>query len=244
MSGSESERLLRRDIWLLPLIALLTVALMAGSCELVARTYFYESMAGMGACFDYSDPARGVRGRPLTRCHVKSRESDDVEFRLDAKGYRNDPTLVPRRPEVLRIVLIGSSIAMGERVRAAGSPAVLLAQRLSMLTGRQVEVYNEGMAYGFARNADMHFQDSIDAKPQLILWLVTPLDVARSEVMLTDHSRPAGGGSRQRWLKAQLLHYIRAQGGDSRGRSAASAFSLRSAERRPIYPRGAPRPVP
>jgi hypothetical protein len=214
MSLSPPEDSSRRDFLLMPLIGLLTIAVICVSAELIARRYFYESATGLGTCLDDSDPSKGVRGRPNTVCREKGMESDDVEYRLDSRGYRSASELGPKESDVFRIVLIGSSVAMGERVRLDDSPAVLLAPRLSALTGRKIEVYNQGMAWGFARNANLRFQDAIEAQPDLILWVVTPLDIARSEVTLARDGNtppPAEGIS---YLKNAILQYIRRHGGD------------------------------
>src|ERR1700704_2805580 len=138
----------RPDSVLMPLIGLLTITALCVSAELIARTRFYESPTGLVACL-HSDPARGVRGTPNTVCHEKSLESDNIEYRLDSRGYRSTTELGPKESDVYRIVLIGSSIAMGERVQLKASPAALLPPRLSALTGRKIEVYNQGMAWGF-----------------------------------------------------------------------------------------------
>jgi hypothetical protein len=204
----------RRDFWLMPLVGLLSIAVICVSAELIARTHFYELPTGMGACLNASDPATGVTGKPNSVCHEKVLESADVEYRMDSKGYRSGMELGPKQSGVYRIVLIGSSVAMGERVQFKDSIAALLAPRLSALTGRKVEVYNQGMAYGFARNANLRFQDAIDAQPDLILWVVTPLDLARSEGTLErnlDTPPPAGGIES---VKNTILQGIREHGGD------------------------------
>jgi hypothetical protein len=71
----------------------------------------------------------------------------------------------------------GSSIAMGERVSFQQSIAALLPVELSAQTGRTVQLYDEAMAWGFARNTALHFKDVLDAKPDLILWILTSRDV-------------------------------------------------------------------
>jgi hypothetical protein len=198
----------------MPLIGLLTIVVFCVSAELIARTHFYESPIGMGPCLDDSDPTKGVRGRPNTVCREKSLESDDIEYRLDSRGYRSAVELRAKGSGVYRIVLIGSSIAMGERTQLNNSPAALLAPRLSALTGRQIEVYNEGMAWGFARNANLRFQDAVDVQPDLILWVVTPLDIARSEATLARESDTPPPAKGIEHLKNTLLRYIREHGGE------------------------------
>jgi hypothetical protein len=215
MSRPPAQVTRRRDLLLMPLIGILTIAVVGVTAELLARAHhFYESAAGMAACLDDSDPARGVRGIPNSVCREKSLESDDIEIRLDSRGYRSDRELGPKQLDVYRIVLIGSSVALGERTQFENSPAALLAPQIAALSGTRVEVYSEGMAWGFARNADLRIRDAIDLQPDLILWVVTPLDIARSEdtlARLPDSPPPANGIGK---LKYEVLQYIRSHGGD------------------------------
>jgi hypothetical protein len=204
----------RRDFLLMAIIGLLTIIVISVSAEFIARTRYYESATSLNACLDDSDPKLGVRGKPNTVCHEKSLESADVQYRLDARGYRSDTAPGPKPATVYRIVLIGSSVPMGERAELKESIAALLAPRLSARTGRKIEVYNEGMAWGFARNTNLRFQDALDVQPDLILWLVTPLDIARSEMTLPHlvDTPPAGNGIES--LKNAILKAVRKHGGE------------------------------
>jgi hypothetical protein len=214
MSGPAARARRRRDLFVLPLIGLLTIAVIGVTAELLARRHFYESAAGLAACLDASDPARGVRGIPNSVCREKSLESGDIEIRLDSRGYRSDRELGPKQSDTYRIVLLGSSVALGERTQFNNSPAAVLEPRIAALSGKRVEVYSEGMAWGFARNADLRFRDAIDLQPDLILWVVTPLDIARSQDTLArqpDSPPPTDGIGR---LKYDVLQYIRSHGGE------------------------------
>ena len=91
--------------------------------------------------------------------------------------------------------MIGSSVAMGERVPIEKTVATLLPEELSPPAGRKVELYNEAMGYGFARNTALRFNDVLAAKPDLILWVLTLVDVklagflyAESQFTKPDHA--------------------------------------------------------
>jgi hypothetical protein len=73
---------------------------------------------------------------------------------------------------------------MGERVQQRESFAALLPEALSEKTGRKVEVYNESMGWGFTHSVTLRFNDVIAARPDLILWILTPVDVERSSLVL------------------------------------------------------------
>ena len=77
---------------------------------------------------------------------------------------------------------------MGERVPIKSTFAALLPQELSRLTGRRVELYNEGMGYGFPRNTALRFNDVLTAQPDLILWVLTLPDIKLAGFVDTENS--------------------------------------------------------
>jgi hypothetical protein len=76
-----------------------------------------------------------------------------------------------------RIVLAGSSFAMGHLTREDETFAVLLPVSLSQETGRKIELYNEGMVGVNPHTFALRFDEVLAAKPDLILWTLTPWDV-------------------------------------------------------------------
>jgi hypothetical protein len=206
----------RRGDWvLLPLLGLLTMALVAVSAELFARRTFTESATGLESCLVVNDLTTGVRGIPNSVCREKYLESPMVEFRLDGAGYRSGMVLGPKQPETFRIVLIGSSTAMGERVPFESTMAALLPAKLSHQTGRKVELYNEGMADGFPRNASLRFHDALEANPDLILWVLTPIDIERAGFTYAKNAfnKPPPSNGLMNSVKNATLDFIRKQGG-------------------------------
>jgi hypothetical protein len=64
--------------------------------------------------------------------------------------------------------------------------AALLPVDLSRRTGRNIELYNEGMVTVHPHALAMRFNEVIEAKPDMILWIVTPFDVG---IELPNHAR-------------------------------------------------------
>jgi len=182
--GMKKEALPRRDWILLPMLALLTVVFLAGSTELVARKTFSESTTGIEKCMVVNDPSTGVRGIPNTVCWEKSPESPNIEFRFNGCGHRAGMECEPKPAGTYRIVMMGSSVAMGMRVRQNESFAALLPVELSKLTGRRVELYNESMGWGFPHSTALRFNQVLAAKPDMILWILTPMDVEKTTVVV------------------------------------------------------------
>ena len=82
----------------------------------------------------------------------------------------------PKPADTYRIVLIGSSFNYGMGVASQEGFATLLPRQLSRRTGRKIELYNEAMQWGFPRSVDLRFGEVLAAKPDLILWPLTPMD--------------------------------------------------------------------
>jgi hypothetical protein len=175
---TNEARLPPRDWIVLPLVGLLTICLLAGSVELIAHRLLSVSKASLNDCLVMNDTATGVRAIPNAVCHEKTaEESQPIEYDFDDCGYRSGTRCEPKPRGVYRVVVTGSSIAMGERVPFQQSIAALLPIELSAQTGRTVQLYDEAMAWGFPRNTALHFKDVLDAKPDLILWILTSRDV-------------------------------------------------------------------
>jgi hypothetical protein len=78
--------------------------------------------------------------------------------------------------------MVGSSIAMGLGVSADESFAFRLPAKLSQRDGRRIELYNEGVIAngGTPHSLAARFDEVLAAKPDLILWILSPLDIRRS----------------------------------------------------------------
>ncbi|WP_426527887.1 hypothetical protein [Bradyrhizobium sp. McL0615] len=171
------EKLSRRDWFLLPALSLLTIAVIVGFTETLARRSFGVSTTSLDSCLVLNDAATGVRGIPNAVCLEKIPETQMVEYKFDCAGYRNDKPCGSRTPGAYRIALIGSSIAMGNRVPIEQTLATSLPEELSRRVGRQIELYNHGMAFGFPRNTALRFNDVLATRPNLVLWIVSSIDV-------------------------------------------------------------------
>ena len=180
-----------RDILLLSVVGLLTICLLLASTELIARRMYTDSKTGAERCLVFNDPSTGVRGIPKCVCWEKKYENQPVEYRFNSSGYRTDIEFGPKPPGTYRIVMVGSSSAMGAEVKAEDSFAVLLPAELSKRTGRKVELYNEAIEGwgGTPRNIALRFNQVLAAQPDLILWILSPGDLGRVSELLppADH---------------------------------------------------------
>lgn len=172
------------DWILLPAIGLCTISLLAVSMESLARWLFPVSQIGMEKCFATNDMTGDADVKPNSVCSERIAESDFVaEYRLNRQGHRAGIELGPKPQGSYRIVMIGSSFAFGLFVPREMTFAALLPVELSHQTGRTIELYNEATGGRFrggpfpVQSSAVHFKEVLSAAPDLILWIITPMDI-------------------------------------------------------------------
>ena len=171
-------KLPRRDWILLPLLSFLTISFLAGSVELIARRMFPQSETLAEDCMVFSDPTTGPRGIPNSVCWEKIPEGELTENRFNSCGHRTGMECGRKPPGVYRIVMIGTSMALGMRVPREKTFAALLPLELSRRTGNKIELYNEAIPY---RTPDIwadHFDEVLKAQPDMVLWALNPYDMS------------------------------------------------------------------
>jgi hypothetical protein len=101
--------------------------------------------------------------------------------------------------------MVGSSAAMGDRVRWDKTFAVSLPEVLSRQTGRKVELYNEGVMIRYPHVVAQQVQEALAAKPDMLLWVLTPFDI---ETETPDHyieiSAENKGTVTRAWSRAMI----------------------------------------
>jgi hypothetical protein len=181
-SDANEARLPRRDWILLPILGLLTIASVVASSELIARLMFPRSK---GSIYDCAlDKSIGMRGLPNAVCRGgNNRDTPSVEYRLNSCGNRAGMECGPRSAGAYRIVMIGSSTALGESVPMDKTIAGLLPQEISLRAARRVELYNEGMWSEIPNVIARNFKTFQTDQPDIILWLLTPHDILADSVV-------------------------------------------------------------
>ncbi len=173
-----------RDWVLLPAVSILTISVLTASAELVSRWLYPTAQVGFQNCFAMNDPTGDAAVKPNSVCWEQAPESPaKVEYRFNRRGDRAGTELSPKPQSTYRIVLIGSSLTQGLFIPREKTFAAMLPEKLSMETGRKVEVYNEARGGKFrggpfpTQNSAQHFDEVLAAQPDLILWVITPTDV-------------------------------------------------------------------
>jgi hypothetical protein len=198
-SGDKKEaKLPHRDWILLPLLGLFTISFLAISTELTARLLYPVSEVGLDNCFARGDPSGEAPVMPNTVCSERIAESRfPVEYRFDSRGHRADVELEPKAPGTYRIVMIGSSFAMGLFVPRDKTFAALLPAELSRQTGHKIELYNEASGGKFRggpfpiESSASQFNDVLSASPDMILWILTSMDIQNAALEAPVSASPA-----------------------------------------------------
>jgi hypothetical protein len=180
----------RRDWLLLPMLGLLTICVIAGSVELIARRMFTREGTEGEDCMVFNDPVTGARGIPNSVCWEKIPEGELTEYRFNSCGHRAGMECGPKPADTYRIVMIGTSFSIGMRVPREKTFAALLPLELSRQTRRKVELYNESMPFKLPDTIAVHFNDVLKAEPDMVLWALTDRDIeSQSEIAVPPVNR-------------------------------------------------------
>jgi len=183
LDGEPKSKLPRRDWILLPLLSLLTIFCILLGVELSARELFTESRPFLVSCMGPEDPSTGALAFPNSVCWDKKYESPWVEYRFNDCGHRTAIDCRSAPTGVYRIVMTGSSVAMGHLVQQERTLAELLPINLSRRTNRKVELYNEGMVSIYPYVLALRFHEVVTAKPDVVLWILTPGDIVKELII-------------------------------------------------------------
>lgn len=215
-------RLPRRDLILLPAVVLATTLVLLGCAELVARHYFPDPETD--TCF-YRSP-KGPADRANCMSYERTPESPQVRNVFDACGYRSLQGCGEKRPGVVRIAVIGSSIAEARLVPLEDSYMALAGSRFEFIP---VAAPLSSPAHSLAR-----MDEVLALHPDAVIQILTPVDIEtlwmyvqngklnlRPEQSIAEHGH-------------DFNHYFRAVSDtlkDSRAALAAEHFIFNDADR-------------
>ncbi|MDR3775303.1 MAG: hypothetical protein P4K97_00265 [Terracidiphilus sp.] len=166
------------------MISLLTVSLIAISTELIARRIFPHTATSVYNCIVQDDPTTGFRAIPNSVCWGKEPEGPLVQYKFNSCGQRSGMECGLKKLGHYRVLLSGSSIAMGDMVQQDEAFSELLPLELTRRSGRQVDVYNEGMLQESPAIVKLRLKGFIANKPDTILWILTSWDLQHTSVTL------------------------------------------------------------
>jgi hypothetical protein len=172
--SSARNRLPRRDLILLPLISLLTLATLLGVSEVAARHFFYEQ--NVDSCM-VKDPEIGFRYRPNCTSRVKAAEGPWIVDHFNDCGYRGNQSCKSKPAGTTRIALIGSSTSEGYLVAYNDAFSTRMEKQLTALCHRPVEVQNLGRAQCFPDCSFRRIDEALALKPDVLILSLSPHDI-------------------------------------------------------------------
>jgi hypothetical protein len=186
-------KLLGRDWVLLPLLGIATICLIAILAESIARQVLPDGVSSLHltSCAVHNDIAAGARAIPNSVCWEKLPEGALTEYRFNSSGDRAGVERQPKQPGTYRIVMTGESMAVGRYVPRENTFAALLPIKLAGQTGRKVELYNESLMQGFPISTALRFNEILAAQPDMVLWILTPIDLEVTPEGLNQNPPPA-----------------------------------------------------
>jgi hypothetical protein len=211
------EGLPRRDIWLLPLISILTVLGLFVGAEVASRLIWPEQL--INAC-RIPDPVLGFRYRPNCSSTMKASEGPWYTNNYNACGYRSDAPCGPTPAGGLRIAVIGSSLSEGYLVEYPNTIAARVGTELTEMCGVPVEVQNLG---GIGYSGDLwlpRMDEALRLRPTAVLLVINPFELETAAPAETDAAAP-DGTSLQKLLFEKLK--------ESRAFAMAQHFLFRNA---------------
>jgi len=183
--------------WVTASVTLLATAILLPiSGEWTAR-HTFSSSGRIESCILDPHSKEAPVGIPYSICHEKRAEAPaSVEYRFDSCGRRSSIPCAPKSKGTYRIVLYGSSMAFGLNVPIEKTFAARLQRQLSQQLGRPVEIYNDSSIFGGSeRSLARHFDEIQSRQADLVLWALTPIDVA---VATASNASPSSAATPQK----------------------------------------------
>lgn len=188
----------RRDLWLLPLIALLTVLIPVGGAELAARMIWPQQL--VNRC-RLADPEVGVRYQPNCAVTMKTSEGPWYVSAYNDCGYRSDASCGPLPAGHRRVALLGSSLSEGYLVPYQQSMAARIEADLTRSCGAPVEVQNLGALASFGEQLVLRMDEALRLHPGAVVLTIAPFDLQEDLDHAIGHE-PAKPSLSERVVKA------------------------------------------
>ncbi len=177
--NSKEARLPSRDIVIMPLLSLLTIAACLMVSEAASKHYYFSNEKD-SCLIDSAD----VTSRHCPNCttRLKASEGPWVTNQYNECGYRTKEPCGPKPQGSIRIVLLGSSTSEGLYVAYDQTFAARAASDLTRMLGRPVEIQNLGRA-GCSPVCLYHQTgEALALHPDILVLAVDPYDIRRFEL--------------------------------------------------------------
>jgi hypothetical protein len=223
MAAPAPEKLPRRDLLLLPLIAVFTAFALAASAEMASRLFFSENE--IETCVQ-ADPVLVWRIKPNCVSTMKAAEGPVVENRFNDCGYRTKEPCGTKQENGIRVALLGSSFVEGFLVPYEQTFAARATEQLTKACRRPVEFQNLGLAGYQPLEAYHRLDEAVALKPDLVMMGLVPFELERpiDPQRLADRDNPSPLSHQMKPEASDPLAYVKKELTESRGVLAAQHF--------------------
>jgi hypothetical protein len=188
-----------RDLWLIPLISIITLLTMLAVAEIVAQFSWQEQ--GINNC-RVPDRALRFRYRPNCSSTMKGAEGPWYTNDYNACGYRSAAPCGRVPAGTRRVALIGSSIGEGYLVEYSNTIGGRLEADLTAMCGAPVEVQNLAAIGYNGRRLVLRMEEALTLKPAAVLLVVLPFDIMdqdqedpdQNPIIATEEGQPGDHG--------------------------------------------------
>ena len=214
-----SRHLPARDMVLLPLISALTIILMLGAAEALARVFWPQQLHDK--C-ELHDPRLGSVFKPNCSSRIKTAEGPWVTNHYNNCGYRTEESCGPKAPGQLRVAVLGTSISRGYLVPYQDTFAARATRELERRCRRPIDFQNlagGGTGSLSLDNLYLRIPSALALKPDVLVLTLAPFDLEEMRPPPSARSAEPQAKDWLRWrLTAQLMRL------DSALRSESRAF--------------------
>ena len=172
--GNPLQKLPRRDLWLLPLLSLVTVVIMLSASEVLSRVVWWQHLED--SCARH-DPVLGTRFAANCRSIVKSAESPPVENSYNACGFRSDGECGPKPAGTFRVAVIGTSTGSGYLVPYPKTFYARAAVQIARQCQIPTDFQNLAVPGASPQNALLRLDSALALKPDVVLMPVSAHDI-------------------------------------------------------------------
>ena len=188
----------RRDWIILPLVAAATLVIVCAAFEATARAVFPPLQAGLPSCIVRNNNPQGARQAKNSMCWERlAEERSSADYKFNDCGDRTEIACGAKTSDRYRIVLTGSSVAVGRYLPSSQSLTVLLNRDLSEGVHKPIEVYNQSSMQGFLDSVALRDPEFLHNQPDMLLWVVTPHDLEEPSFVEPANDSTVESGSRE-----------------------------------------------
>lgn len=133
--------------------------------------------------------------RPLAQLSSKGRGDEPAEkIRINSFGLRGDEVVIPKSPNVVRVVCLGDESLLGLNLRQESLLTACLQERLQSTTRLTIEVWNAGVPGGCPLTEYLLLTHRLSAlQPDLVVAAVDERDLAEDHAYRRFTRTDAGG---------------------------------------------------